>query len=193
MQLIYHSVSPPWVLPPPPCPFLVRKRMEIMKKRIINISHKDHKRAFSTEKDGGERTAWGCKEQPRACLQGKKSEVNGESQTIATTDHQMPVWGSVSGTKQHWRLSPYNTHLATLLPFALGPDTILHTQFSVLVALHTRLSWDTLWRHGERQAKKDQGRQWLCITSSGSQFTYKGKKYTVGWHKYYWIFAIKWN
>lgn len=90
-NLIYHGVSLPRVLPLP-SPFLVRKRMEIIKKRIMNVSHKDNKRAFSIERDGGGgRTAWGCKEQSRACLQRKKGELNGESQSIDTTDHQMPL------------------------------------------------------------------------------------------------------
>lgn len=58
-NLIYHGVSLLRVLPPPP-PFLVRKRMEIIKKRIMKVSHKDNKRAFSIERDGGGgRTAWG--------------------------------------------------------------------------------------------------------------------------------------
>lgn len=58
-NLIYHGVSLLRVLPLPP-PFLVRKRMEIIKKRIMNVSHKDNKRAFSIERDGGGgRTAWG--------------------------------------------------------------------------------------------------------------------------------------
>lgn len=90
-NLIYHGVSLLRVLPLPP-PFLVRKRMEIIKKRIMNVSHKDNKRAFSIERDGGgRRTAWGCKEQSRACLQRKKGELNGESQSIDTTDYQMPL------------------------------------------------------------------------------------------------------
>lgn len=59
-----------------------------MKKRIMNVSHKDNKRAFSIERDGGgQRTVWGCKEQSRARLQGKRGELNGESQSRATTDH----------------------------------------------------------------------------------------------------------
>lgn len=120
-NLIYHGVSYLWVSPPPP-PSLGRKRMEIMT-RITNVSHKDKKRAFSTERSGGG-TAWGCMEQSRACLQGKKGELNGESQSISPTDHQMPLGGAVSGIKQHWCLPPDNTRLATLLPSALGPDTL---------------------------------------------------------------------
>lgn len=60
-------------------------------KRIMKVNHKDNKRAFSIERDGEGRTAWGYKEHSRACLQGKKGELNGESQSIATTDHQMPL------------------------------------------------------------------------------------------------------
>lgn len=90
-KLIYHGVGCLWVLSPLPH-FLDRKRMEIRKKRIINVSHKD-KWVFSIERNGGEGggTAWGCKEQSRACLQGKKGELNGESQSTATTDHQTPL------------------------------------------------------------------------------------------------------
>lgn len=71
-KLIYHGVGCLWVLSPLPH-FLDRKRMEIRKKRIINVSHKD-KWVFSIERNGGEGggTAWVVRSSPELVCRGRR-------------------------------------------------------------------------------------------------------------------------
>lgn len=152
---------------------LIRKRMEILKKRIMNLSQSQHESPFHWKwwKRRKEKAAWSWKEQSKSLFAGEQRWTKqGES------EDRHHCLSNTSGIKQCQCLSPYNTHLATLLPLALGTDTALHMCFSADSALLT----DPVgtWGKGDKDKQLKlvivHLKLWFSIHLQGK------KEYTVG-------------